>query len=89
MLFPGVTRAGADVLDQRLERSMGQAGGPPPGLMVHIGRPTDDGLLITDVWRTEDEWQGFLDGVLLPLAKECGIQANEPTIAPVWQFGRP
>ena len=57
--------------------------------MVHIGRPTNDGLLITDVWRTEEEWQTFLDSTLAPLIAECGLAADEPIVAPLWQFGRP
>ena len=89
LLILRATRSDADLLDERMGQTMQQAGGPPDGLMVHVGRPTKDGLLITDVWRTEGEWQTFFDGTLLPLIDECGLSADKPTISPVWQFGRP
>jgi hypothetical protein len=89
LLVVGASRPDADRLDERMGQTMQGTGGPPDGLMVHIGRPTKDGLLITDVWRTEGEWQTFLDGTLLPLIDECGLTAETPIISPVWQFGRP
>ncbi len=85
----GTGRDEADLLDQRVGETMEAMGGPPAGLMVHVGRPSADGLLITDVWRSEPEMRSFLDDVLLPRIAELGLKAGEPTISALWQFGRP
>ena len=32
---------------------------PPPGLILHLAGPTDEGFRIIDVWDSEPAWQAF------------------------------
>ncbi len=54
-------------LDARLEESMMQGGGPPPGLMSHVVYPDEDGFVVADVWRMESDGHPFVREVLHPL----------------------
>ena len=38
------------------------AAGPTPGLIIHTVSPTDDGVLIVDVWESETHYWAFLAG---------------------------
>lgn len=44
-----------DRLQDAVERTITSQGGPPHGLMVHIGHPDkhSDGFAIVEVWRSE------------------------------------
>ena|SRR5688572_11284115 len=33
--------------------------GRPPGLILHVAGPTDEGFRIIDVWESEASWQRF------------------------------
>ena len=68
---------------------MGQAGGPPAGLMSHVVFPHEDSFVVAEVWRTQAEGQPFVDEVLRPLLVETGLTAGENTVLPVWSFARP
>lgn len=32
---------------------------PPPGLILHLAGPTDEGFRTIDIWETEAAWQAF------------------------------
>jgi hypothetical protein len=83
------TRDQFNELDARLEESMTQGGGPPPGLMSHVVYPHDDGFVVADVWRTESDGQPFVNEVIYPVLAELGLTASEITALPVWSFARP
>lgn len=34
-------------------------GHPPPGLILHLAGPTDEGFRIISVWESEEAWQHF------------------------------
>ena len=34
-------------------------GSRPPGLLVHVAGPTEEGFRIIEVWETEADWQRF------------------------------
>ena len=36
------------------------AGPAPPGLVVHVAGPTDEGFRIIEVWESEEAWRRFL-----------------------------
>jgi len=36
------------------------AGSPPPGLILHVAGPTDEGFRIIAVWESEEDWIRFL-----------------------------
>lgn len=76
-------------LDARLEKSLAQAAGPPPGLMSHVVYPEDDGFVVADVWRAEVDGRSFLDEVLRPLLDRLGLTPSETVVRPVWSFARP
>jgi hypothetical protein len=62
-----VEAAGVEDHD-RLERALEKrfVDGPPEGLMVHLGYPHGDDLLIVDAWRTEELFRSFVADVLGP-----------------------
>lgn len=76
-------------LDARIGQSMGQAGGPPAGLMSHVVYPEGDGFILADVWRTQTEGQSYVEEVLRPLLSELGLKADPATVRPAWSFARP
>ena len=88
-LVPRASKAESDLLDEKIGAVFQEIGGPPAGLMVHIGRPSGDGLLLCEVWRTESEMRSFYNQILLPKISEVGLEAGEAAISPLWQFGRP
>ncbi len=83
------TREEFDVLDARVGESMASAGGPPAGLMSHVAYPEGDGLVVAQVWRTEDEGRAYGDEVLRPLIAEVGLAAHDTSAREVWSFARP
>lgn len=88
-LVPQGSKAQADELHTGIERGIMQLGGPPAGLMAHFVRPSGDGFLICDVWRSEAEMRSFYDDVVLPELTRGGLESNDPFIAPAWSFARP
>lgn len=54
----------------------------PAGLISHTAGPTEDGILIVDVWESPEKLERFL-GELGPVAAENGISGVEPRILPV------
>lgn len=86
---PSASKAEFDRFDASIEVSMMQAGGPPAGLMAHLVRPSGEGFLICNVWRTEVEMRAFYDEVVLSRLNEAGLEPDAPLIEPVWSFARP
>jgi hypothetical protein len=82
-------RADHDQLERAVESRFEELGGPPDGLMVHLGYPNDGGLALVEVFRTEELFQSFLDDVLDPALDEAGLLASEPEIHPAWSIARP
>ena len=78
-----------NVLDARVGQAMAAAGGPPAGLMSHVVYPEGDGLVVADVWRTEEEGRAYTDEVLRPLVAEVGLTGQETSVRAVWSFARP
>lgn len=88
-LVPRASRADYDRFDQGVEAAMMQLGGPPSGLMAHIGHPSGDGFLICNVWKTEAAMRSFYDEVIRPNLAAAGLDAAESVISPLWAFARP
>jgi hypothetical protein len=52
----------------------------PPGLILHVAGPTDEGFRIIDVWETQDAWQRFQTERIAPAIAALGGPARpEPT----------
>jgi len=76
-------------LDQAVETAIGQKGGPPDGLMVHLAHPFGDGFLIVDVWRSESAFRSWWTDVLGPSLAALHLTAGEHEISPAWSLARP
>jgi len=52
----------------------------PPGLILHVAGPTDEGFRIIDVWETQEAWERFqLERVAPAIAALGGPARPEPT----------
>jgi hypothetical protein len=78
-----------DRLGGAVEARMLAQGGPPDGLMVHLGWPTDEGFVITEAWRTEELFRTYEEHLLGPALIDVGLAAREPEISPAWSIARP
>jgi hypothetical protein len=68
---------------EQYERFAAAMAGSPPGLILHVAGPTDEGFRIIEVWETEAAWERFseeLQGTAL---------ADEPLQLPVLRALRP
>jgi hypothetical protein len=75
MRWDGVTR-------EQYEQAREQVGWEqrrPEGGIIHIASFTDDGLRVTDVWETADDFNRFTESRLMPVVQEIGI-AGEPDV---------
>lgn len=44
----------------------------PDGCRIHIAGPTDDGWRVITVWDSEEQFQDFRTGTLIPAIQEAG-----------------
>jgi hypothetical protein len=44
----------------------------PPGLILHVAGPTDEGFRIIALWESEEAWQDFRAGRLAPAIAALG-----------------
>jgi hypothetical protein len=52
---------------------------PPPGGQFHVVAATPDGLRITDVWDSPENFNAFVGTRLMPAVQKLGI-ATQPTV---------
>jgi hypothetical protein len=52
----------------------------PEGGLIHIASFTDEGLRVTDVWETAEDFNRFVERRLMPVVREIGIE-GEPDVA--------
>ena len=56
----------------------------PAGLISHAAGPTDDGIVVVDVWESGEALQSFFEGRGVARAmEEAGAPAAEPRVLPV------
>jgi hypothetical protein len=84
-----VDRATHDRLEDAINASIGRAGGPAPGLMVHIGHPDGDGLAIVEIFNSEASFHTWWADVIAPAIASVGLTAGPHDIRPVWSYARP
>jgi hypothetical protein len=89
MVIDSVSQDDHDRLGQAVEARLQEQGGPPDGLMVHLGWPMDTGFVITEAWRTEERFRGYQERLLGPALVEAGLVAGEPEISLAWSIARP
>ena len=73
--FPGGT---IDQYDRVIEKMGLTDGSTPDGAIFHWVAPTDDGLLVVDVWENPEVFQKFAQEQIGPYTAEEGM--SEPTI---------
>jgi hypothetical protein len=76
MRFPDATTAQYDQVIQKMGLTPG--GPTPPGAMFHWVTQTDDGLLVVDVWETEEAFDKFAREQIMPYSQEAGL--GEPQV---------
>lgn len=75
--FPGGT---LEQYDQVIGRMGLTPGGPmPDGGLFHWVAKTDDGLRVTDVWESREQFERFAQEQIGPYSQEAGL--SEPQIA--------
>lgn len=78
-----------DRLESAVESRLQDLGGPPDGLMLHVGYPQGGGFMIIEAWRSEGPFRSSLDRLFLPALGEAGLVAGEAAIGPAWSIARP
>jgi hypothetical protein len=54
---------------------------PPPGLLLHLAGPTDEGFRVIDIWDSEEAFDRFRSQRLQPAIAALGGPARpEPTV---------
>lgn len=78
MTFSGATLEQYDAVRERMGFSEGGAG--PPGALFHWVTSTDDGLRVTDVWETREQFDRFAQEEIGPHTQAVGL-TGPPEIA--------
>jgi hypothetical protein len=85
----GADQAAHERLEQAIGANIERAGGPPPGLMAHVGHPDDDGLVIVEVFSNEPSFHAWWADAVAPALAELGLTSGPHDVRPVWSFARP
>jgi hypothetical protein len=72
MRWDGVTR---EQYEQAREEVAWEQRAPEGGI-IHIASFTDDGLRVTDVWETAEDFNRFAESRLMPVVREIGIDGD-------------
>jgi hypothetical protein len=67
--------AGMETYD-RVNETMNIESDPPPGLICHTASQTDDGMVIVDVWESQEAAGRFEEERLLPALRE--VMGGDP-----------
>jgi hypothetical protein len=78
--MPGATVEQYDRLNQELDARPGHE---PDGLISHTCAVVEGGLLISDVWRSQEQLDAFVKNRVMPAAEKLGMRASEPKIGRV------
>ena len=70
---------------ERANEIMGIAGDDdaPDGLLYHVAGLSDDGIVIADVWRSEEDFERFFSELAAPALAEVGMPEAQPAYAQV------
>ena len=81
------------VTPEQYERSrevVNWEGDLPDGAILHIAGFDDNGIRVTDVWESAEQFQDFVESRLMPGVQEVGIQGEpEVEIFPVQNVFNP
>jgi hypothetical protein len=73
--FPDLS---AEVYDE-VVTSLDLDANPPAGAILHVVGASDDGLVISEIWQTEQTFRAFCDYRLLPALRQHGA-LGEPLV---------
>ncbi|MEU0401597.1 hypothetical protein ABZ318_15405 [Streptomyces sp. NPDC006197] len=83
---PGVTTDQYDTLNSKLQSLPGN---PFQGCLAHVCVPTGSGLVIHDLWESEQDMRKFMD-LVMPLAQDMGLpQGPQPEVSQVHNYWMP
>lgn len=85
----GATADDHDRLEQEVETRFATLGGPPDGLMVHIGYADEGDLVLVEAWRTEDLFESYYRDLLQPALAAADLRACAAEISPALSIARP
>jgi hypothetical protein len=51
-------------------------GDVPDGAVLHVAAFDEDGIRVTDVWESEDQFNRFVESRLMPGVQQIGIQGQ-------------
>jgi hypothetical protein len=69
--FPGGTLDQYDQVIEKMGFTPGGAGAP--GGLFHWITATDDGMRVTDVWETREQFEAFSEEKIGPITQEVGV----------------
>ena len=76
-------------LEQEVATRIDTLGGPPDGLMVHLGYEDGDDLVLVEAWRTEDLFHAYYRDLLQPALATADLRATPAEISPALSIARP
>jgi heme-degrading monooxygenase HmoA len=78
--FPGQT---TDFYDQVMTNLDWGNAPDPPGFVSHYAGMSPDGLVVFDIWKSQEDWENFLnDRLMAAIGAETG--GNPPDAQPVF-----
>ena len=70
-----------DLYQATFDRAIPDRANPPAGLIAHFAGPLKTGgWQVIDVWESEDAFRRFLDGSVIPAAKDLGAPPFDSTV---------
>ena len=79
--------ASLDQYDQVIEKmGLTPRGAGPRGAIFHWVTKTDNGIRVTDVWETRDQFERFSEEQIGPYTQEVGISAPQITFHEVHSY---
>ena len=84
MEFPGTTREQYDKVMKAV--GLDNTDEPPPGALLHLAGPTENGWEVVDVWESRADFDKFLAEKLGQAVLEAGITPPRPREFPVYKI---
>lgn len=75
MQWPGVTKEQYE----QARKIVNWEGDPAPGGLIHIASFDKNGLRVTDVWQTAEQFNHFVEHRLMPGVAQVGVQ-GQPSV---------
>ena len=85
----GASAADHDRLEQEVATRLATLGGPPDGLMVHVGYKDGDYLVLVEAWRTEALFESYYRDLVQPALAAAHLRATAAEISPALSIARP